>query len=50
MKTLRAWLQRLAGTLRPERKDREIAEAEQFYRETALNAAAELLRLLDVPS
>jgi hypothetical protein len=32
------------------RKDREIAEAEQFYRETALNAAAELLRLLDVPS
>jgi len=32
------------------RKDSEIAEAEQFYRETALNAAAELLRLLDVPS
>jgi len=26
MKTLRAWLQRLAGTLRPDRKDREIAE------------------------
>jgi hypothetical protein len=33
-----------------ERKDKEIAEAEQFYRENAMNAAAELIRLLDVPS
>jgi hypothetical protein len=33
-----------------ERKDREIAEAEQFYRDSAMNAAAELIRLLDVSS
>jgi hypothetical protein len=33
-----------------ERKDREIAEAERFYRDSAMNAAAELIRLLDVPS
>jgi len=32
------------------RKDHEIAEAEQFYRDSAMNAAAELIRLLDVPS
>jgi hypothetical protein len=31
-------------------KDKEIAEAEQFYRGSAVNAAAELIRLLDVPS
>jgi hypothetical protein len=33
-----------------ERKDREIAKAEQFYRDSAMNAAAELVRLLAVPS
>jgi len=30
-------------------KDRQIAESEQFYRDTAMKAAAELIRLLDVP-
>jgi len=33
-----------------EGKDREIAEAERFYRDSAMKAAAELIRLLDVPS
>ena len=33
-----------------DRKDREIAEAERFYRDSAMTAAAELIRLLDVPS
>jgi len=33
-----------------QRKDKEIAEAEQFYRDSAMNAAAALIRLLDVPS
>jgi hypothetical protein len=33
-----------------ERKDKEIAEAENFYRESAINAAAELIRLLETPS
>jgi hypothetical protein len=33
-----------------EQKDREIAEAERFYRDSAMSAAAELVRLLDVPS
>jgi hypothetical protein len=32
------------------RKEHEIVEAEQFYRASAMNAAAELIRLLDVPS
>jgi hypothetical protein len=32
------------------RKDREIAEAEQFYRESAMNAATELLRAIEIPS
>lgn len=32
------------------RKDKEIAEAEQFYREKAINAATELIRLLENPS
>ena len=31
-------------------KDREIADAERFYRDSAMTAAAELIRLLDVPS
>jgi hypothetical protein len=33
-----------------ERKDKEIAGAEDFYRETAVNAATELIRLLEGPS
>jgi hypothetical protein len=33
-----------------ERKDKEIAEAEGFYRESAINAATELIRLLETPS
>lgn len=33
-----------------ERKDKEIAEAEDFYRGSAINAATELIRLLDTPS
>ncbi len=32
------------------RKDKEIAEAEDFYRENAINAATELIRLLETPS
>jgi len=32
------------------RKDEEIAEAEDFYRESAINAATELIRLLETPS
>jgi hypothetical protein len=31
------------------RKDKEIAEAEDFYREGAISAATELLRLLETP-
>jgi hypothetical protein len=31
-------------------KDQEIAKAERFYRDSAMNAAADLIRLLDVPS
>jgi len=33
-----------------ERKDKEIAEAEDFYRDTAINAATELIRFLERPS
>jgi len=33
-----------------ERKDQEIAEAERFYRDSAMNAAAKLVRLLDMAS
>jgi hypothetical protein len=33
-----------------ERKDRDIAEAERFYRDSAIEAATELVRLLEVPS
>ena len=33
-----------------ERKDREITEAEDFYRNTAIDAANELVRLLETPS
>jgi hypothetical protein len=33
-----------------ERKDREIAQAEQCYRDTAVKDAAELIRLLEIPS
>jgi hypothetical protein len=32
------------------RKDKEIAEAEDFYRESAISAATELIRLLETPS
>jgi hypothetical protein len=32
------------------RQDKEIAEAEDFYRETAISAATELIRLLETPS
>jgi hypothetical protein len=32
------------------RKDEEITEAEDFYRDSAINAATELIRLLDTPS
>lgn len=32
-----------------EQKDREIADAEQYYRDDAMNAATELIRLLDSP-
>jgi outer membrane translocation and assembly module TamA len=32
------------------RKDKEIAETEDFYRESAINAATELIRLLETPS
>ena len=32
------------------RKDKEIAEAEDFYRESAINVATELIRLLETPS
>jgi Protein of unknown function (DUF2489) len=31
------------------RKDKEIAEAEDFYRESAIKAATELIRLLEAP-
>ena len=31
-------------------KDKEIAEAEDFYRDSAINAATELIRLLETPS
>jgi hypothetical protein len=31
-------------------KDREIATAEQLYRENAVTAVTELLRLLEIPS
>jgi hypothetical protein len=33
-----------------DRKDREIREAEEFYRDTAMQAATRLLQLLEVPS
>jgi hypothetical protein len=33
-----------------ERKDREITEAEQYYRDTAMEAATRLLQLIEVPS
>lgn len=33
-----------------ERKDMEIAEAEASYRDSAVNAATELIRLLETPS
>ena len=33
-----------------ERKDQEIQQAEQFYRATAIKAAAEVIRLLETPS
>jgi hypothetical protein len=32
------------------RRDKEIADAEGFYRDTAINAATELIRLLEIPS
>jgi len=32
-----------------ERKDKEITDAERIYRDSAMNAAAELIRLLDMP-
>lgn len=32
-----------------ERKDREIGEAEGFYRDSAVEAAGKLIRLLDAP-
>src|SRR5262249_28719317 len=32
------------------RKDKEIARAEDLYRESAVNAATELIRLLETPS
>lgn len=32
------------------RKDKEITEAEDFYRDSAINAATELIRLLETPS
>ena len=32
------------------RKDQEIAAAEQLYRDSAVNAATELIRLLERPS
>lgn len=32
------------------RKDKEIADAEDFYRDMAINAATELIRLLENPS
>jgi hypothetical protein len=45
------------GTVRREwnqealkRKDQEIAEAEEFHRDAAMNAAVELIRLLETPS
>lgn len=31
------------------RKDREIANSEDFYRNSAINAASELIRLLEAP-
>lgn len=31
------------------RKDRELANAEDFYRNIAINAASELIRLLETP-
>jgi len=31
------------------RKDKEITEAEDFYRDSAIKAATELIRLLDTP-
>jgi hypothetical protein len=33
-----------------EHKDKEISEAEDFYRGSAIDAATELIRLLDTPS
>lgn len=33
-----------------QRKDQEIATAEQLYRDSAINAATELIRLLETPS
>jgi len=33
-----------------ERKDREIAECERIFRDNAIEAAIELIRLLEVPS
>jgi len=33
-----------------ERKDRDISEAEKFYRDTAIEAATRLLQMLEVPS
>lgn len=33
-----------------QRKDKEIAEAEDFYRDSAIDAATEIVRLLEVPS
>ena len=32
------------------RKDKEIADSEDFYRDTAINAATELIRFLETPS
>ena len=32
------------------RKDKEITEAEDFYRDSAINAATDLIRLLETPS
>jgi hypothetical protein len=33
-----------------QRKDKEIAESEDFYRDSAMNAATEIVRLLEIPS
>ena len=32
------------------RKDKESTEAEDFYRDSAINAATKLIRLLETPS